>query len=180
MPNLQEIYCTAAETEGDNSDVDKWPSSFFVRIIHQRPLLAEFQNWVKTQMPPMCIFMPDRVADATVGLNNQVLFEALVRTLSETQSIAVLPWNMPNIRGAGIVLFPSNASRTILIGAVFLQTNFPDFVHSALQVSPSRSNGVGLIPRHMPFNPALGNSTSELTLPSIARHSHGGGSQRTG
>ncbi|GJE99583.1 hypothetical protein PsYK624_158500 [Phanerochaete sordida] len=104
----QELRCTAAETGGDNSQVENWPPAFSVQLLAPRPMLPQFLEWLKSHTPPMCMFMADRLPDPAAQRTNQTNFETLVAALVQSQSVAVLPWNVPDrLPGAGIVLFPT-------------------------------------------------------------------------
>ena len=46
--------------------------------------------------------------------------------------IAIASWNEPErLPGAGIIIFPTTSSTGLLIGAVFLNSSFPDFIVSS-------------------------------------------------
>ncbi|KAI0087442.1 hypothetical protein BDY19DRAFT_893060 [Irpex rosettiformis] len=156
--HIQEVYCTAAETDGDNSQTDLWPAVFYVQHISQRPLLREVHEWVKTHTPPMCMFMPDRLPNNTASKANEDTFKQFADHLMQTQSVAFAPWNVPDkIQGAGIILFPTGTSRNLLVGALFLQTNFPEFILNA-----------NLLPRSLPYSPGSGHTPYDPAPPHIA------------
>ena len=71
-----------------SSKVELWPQSFVVEIEGQRPLLPQFIEWLKTNKPPMCMFMPDRLLDPNTHKANQIAFEHLVDTLTQNQSVS--------------------------------------------------------------------------------------------
>ncbi|CAL1699808.1 unnamed protein product [Somion occarium] len=170
----QELRCTAAETEGDNQ-VDVWPTRFVVQTISQRPLLQEMQAWAKTNVPPICMFMPDRLSDQDTHRRNQANFETFATMLAENQFIAIAPWNLPDrLSGGGIIIFSTRASHSLLVGAVFLNSAFPDFL-AGLVPPPARPT-IGL-PRALLYN----NPSDRQTLPNIAtsqRHSQSPTSSR--
>jgi hypothetical protein len=37
------------------------------------------------------------------------------------------PWGMENLPGAGIMIYPTSSSQSLLVGAVFLSLPFPEF-----------------------------------------------------
>ncbi|KAK7680222.1 hypothetical protein QCA50_016731 [Cerrena zonata] len=164
----QSLFCTVAETEGENSHVELWPSRFDVQIIRQTPLLQEVQAWVRANTPPMCMFMPARVAEGEGHKTNQAGFEAFAAMLAENQLVAIVPWNAPDrLSGGGIIIFPTRASRALLVGAVFLHVPFPDFM-AGLVPAPSRPSIA--IPRSLIFN----SPSQQHAIPNIAtsqRHS---------
>ncbi|KDQ57273.1 hypothetical protein JAAARDRAFT_107789, partial [Jaapia argillacea MUCL 33604] len=136
MPNgsattaSQVLYATAAETEGDNR-TELWPANFFIQHMYPTIELQEIQSWVKRHSVPLCMFMPDRLPYSNDSKANEGGFRSLARFLSENKMIAVAPWNAPDrFSGAGILLFPTQASSGLLVGAIFLQTGFPPFVGS--------------------------------------------------
>lgn len=176
----QEIYCTAAETEGDNSEVSLWPPQLNVYVLSQRPVLPELQAWLRRETPPMCMFMPDRLADQENHRRNQANFEALTRTLHDGQFVAIAPWVLPDRpSGAGIILFPTATSRALLVGAILLNMAFPEFLASNVPVLPSRPLTIGAVPRHISFNLGHGDSPYDPAPPNIAssqrRHHNAGG-----
>ncbi|KAF5375725.1 hypothetical protein D9615_009352 [Tricholomella constricta] len=136
----QTIRVTAVETDGDNR-ADLWPSQFFTQIIH-RPMLKDFQSWVKRHAPPLCTFMPDRHRDANINTVNQTTFRSLSRILFENQTVAIASWGSDDIPGAGVIIFPAQNSSSLLVGALFLTNPFPAFVTSTssppIPLSPSQ------------------------------------------
>ncbi|KAI0346366.1 hypothetical protein BDW22DRAFT_1352423, partial [Trametopsis cervina] len=157
---VQQLQCTAADTDGDNpnSQTKLWPTTFYLQLVNQRPLLHEFHDWVKTSSPPMCMFMPDRLPDPTASKANEDGFKHLADVLMQNQWVAIAPWNVPDrILGAGIILFPTGTSRNLLVGALFLHSNFPEFILNA-----------NLLPRSLPYSPGSGNSPYDPAPPHIA------------
>ncbi|KAG6819787.1 hypothetical protein H0H93_008702 [Arthromyces matolae] len=122
----QAIHVTAVETDGDNR-ADLWPSQFFTHII-QRSVLKDLQSWVKRHVPPLCTFMPDRHRDPNINAVNQTTFRSLSRILFESQTVAVASWGTDNIQGAGIIIFPAQNTSSLLVGALFLTSAFPEFI----------------------------------------------------
>lgn len=108
--------------------------------------------------------MPTVLSNEHNAAVNRGHFEALVHSLLQDRSvrsdstrrsavidcvvldyngqIAIVRWNIPDrLSGAGIVLFPTMTSTASLAGAVFVNTNFPDFIMSIPTTqtpSPSR------------------------------------------
>ncbi|KAI0697021.1 hypothetical protein BC835DRAFT_1271070 [Cytidiella melzeri] len=167
----QQLYCTAAETDGDNQ-TELWPRIFYLQLINHRPLLREVHDWVKTNAPPMCMFMPDRLPDTAASRANEETFKHLADLLMQTQSVAIAPWNVPDrLLGAGIILMPTGTSRNLLVGALFLQSNFPEFIMNA-----------NLVPRSLPYSSGSGHTPFDPAPPHIAssqrHHQASGGSSR--
>ncbi|EMD35266.1 hypothetical protein CERSUDRAFT_116070 [Gelatoporia subvermispora B] len=172
----QELYVTAAETEGDSSQAEKWPSRFHVHVIGQRGVLQQIYDWTKRNTPPMCIFMPDRLPQQASSQANHAQFEAFAQHLLQNQLIAVASWGgSSTLRGAGIILYPTATARAFLVGAIFLETRFPDFV-VALSPGPSRSltSPRQLVPLgHNPDEGAPPNIASSLRYTQSGARSHG-------
>ncbi|EJC98209.1 uncharacterized protein FOMMEDRAFT_143305 [Fomitiporia mediterranea MF3/22] len=134
----QRLLVASAETEGDKSSrTDLWPKQFEVHIAQPACRIADVQAWVTRNDIPLCMFMPDRHASdgTSAGMSvttNEAHFRALSRVLVENQLLCIAPWPAPGFpetrTGAGILIFPSAASMGLLIGAVFLNTPFPDFM----------------------------------------------------
>ncbi|KAH8096892.1 hypothetical protein BXZ70DRAFT_895665 [Cristinia sonorae] len=161
------IYCAAAETEGDNQ-VQTWPPQFVIQILNHRPMLPQFQAWVKANAVPMCMFMPDRLADRDAHKRNIASFELLAKTLHDNQFVAVAPWNSSDrTSGGGLILYPTVTSTALLVGAIFLQNGFPDF----LGVNP-RSH-VLPVPRAQSYSPSGSSATPNIAT--SQRHGRGGG-----
>ncbi|KAJ3558279.1 hypothetical protein NM688_g1018 [Phlebia brevispora] len=133
-------------------------------------MLREVHDWIKVNTPPMCVFMADRLPEAAAHAANTAQFEAIAGALLQNQFVAIAPWNVPDrITGAGIILFPTTTSRSILVGALFLNSNFPDFIHN-----------INLLPRSLPYHPSPGHTEYDPAPPNIAssqRHTQASGSQ---
>lgn len=71
-----------------SSQVELWPRSFVVEVMGQRPLLPQLIEWLKSNKPPMCMFMPDRLTDRAAHGANQVAFEALANALMQSQTVS--------------------------------------------------------------------------------------------
>jgi len=138
----QLLFATSAETEGDNiSRVELWPKHFNIYVTRQTCRLSDIQAYIRTHPQPLCMFMPDRHG----GSSNEANFRTLARTMTENQMIAIAPWNDPErLPGAGILLFPTASSTALLVGVIFLESPFPDFL-----VDPLRQNA-SAIPTGLP------------------------------
>ena len=108
----QNILVTAVETDGEKyvdecskgyilissypSRASHWPSTFYVRVVHERPVSRDIQAWVKECLPPLpiCTFMPNRLQEQNANVVNQTNFRSLSRILFETQAVCLLnPFN---------------------------------------------------------------------------------------
>ena len=72
-----------------SSQVELWPANFSITIVSQKPLLREVMEWTKSNTPPMCVFMPDRLADATESSTNSAQFEAFASLLLQNQFVSL-------------------------------------------------------------------------------------------
>ena len=104
----QKIFVTAVETDGEKyvdacpkeyklipshpSRASHWPETFYVRVVHGRPVLRDIQAWVKECVPPLpiCTFMPNRLRDQNANAVNQTNFRSLSRILFENQAVCLL------------------------------------------------------------------------------------------
>ncbi|EPQ54228.1 hypothetical protein GLOTRDRAFT_130607 [Gloeophyllum trabeum ATCC 11539] len=120
------IYVSAAETDGDNR-ADLWPTNFFVHNT-DRVALSEVTSWVQRHTPSLCMFMPDRLDYANDNRANEATFRSFSRMLAQNQMVAYAPWNSPRLPGAGILIYPNPSSSALLVGAIFLNSAFPDFL----------------------------------------------------
>lgn len=116
---------------------------------------ADVSAWVRRHRPPVCAFMPDRHSDPATNTANQASFSSFSRLLLENQlvscacfsssslgsaaqnlirilwalQVAFAPWNTPDtLPGAGIIIYPTQSSTSLLVGALFLSGSFPDFI----------------------------------------------------
>ncbi len=141
--------------------------------------------------------MPDRMGDAAQTRENQALFEALARQLLEEgivsraapsplvrcaqliasgAQVAIAPWSVeqPSSPG-GLLLYPTTSTRALLVGIVFMNIPFPEFVvgpspHNPT-AGPSRLQlGPSLLPRVQSF-PPLGSPLPNIS--STARYLQG-------
>ncbi|KIM37198.1 hypothetical protein M413DRAFT_13544 [Hebeloma cylindrosporum] len=141
-----EIYVTAVETDGEKyveysvaeylliqthpSRAQQWPQIFYARVLHEQPVLREFQTWMKNCVPPVPLgtFMSNRLREPNMNTVNQTNFRSLSRILFENQTIAVASWAPNTFPGAGMIIYPAQNSGAVLVGALFLDTAFPNFV----------------------------------------------------
>ena len=100
-----EIYVTAVETDGEKyvqtsawespliwthpSRAQQWPPVFYARVLHEQPVLREFQAWIKNCVPPipLCTFMSNRLREPNMNTVNQANFRSLSRILFENQTV---------------------------------------------------------------------------------------------
>jgi len=155
---LQDVYVTAAETDGE-SRMDLWPRRFYVYLGAGRTPHNEVKGWVKRYTPPICALMPDKLPDSAANALNQANFANLCRMLLDNQILALAPWGLDNLPGAGMMIYPTSSSSSLLVGAVFLSGPFPEF--AAYQQQPARTN---------PSNPVMGQSSQ---YPYSGHHSSG-------
>ncbi|KAI0764506.1 hypothetical protein BD413DRAFT_482264 [Trametes elegans] len=187
--HAREIRVTAAETENDNSQQELWPRQFQLQIIPRVGILREVHAWL-AQLPPgqlsRCMIMPDRLPDAAASEQNKASFEALARQLLDGGIVAVAPWSVtPPYTPGGLLLYPTTTTRALLVGIVFLNVGFPEFVvgpglHSAgagpSSRMPPHPSGQ-LLPRAQPFQPVAQHSPYDPFPPNIAsttRYGQGG------
>lgn len=156
---LQEVYVTAAETDGE-SRMDLWPRRFYVYLGAGRTPHNEVKGWVKRYAPPICALMPDKLPDPAANALNQANFANLSRMLLDNQILALSPWGLDNLPGAGMMIYPTSSSSSLLVGAVFLSGPFPEF--AVYQQQPARTN---------PSNPVMGQSSHQY--PYGGHHSSG-------
>ena len=104
----QKIFVTAVETDGEKyvdacqkeciliplhpSRASHWPETFYVRVVHERPVLRDIKAWVKECVPPLpiCTFMPIRLREQNANAVNQTNFRSLSRILFESQAVCLL------------------------------------------------------------------------------------------
>ncbi|KAH6890147.1 hypothetical protein BKA70DRAFT_394775 [Coprinopsis sp. MPI-PUGE-AT-0042] len=122
------IQVSAVETDGDNRS-QLWPQEFTVQNLH-RPLLQQVMHYVQQYAPPTCNFLPERL-NPEYHETNRANFRALSRALSENNEVAIVRWN--NQTGGGIIVYPATNSGAYLIGAIFYESDFPDFIR---QIQP--------------------------------------------
>ncbi|TDL18797.1 hypothetical protein BD410DRAFT_792982 [Rickenella mellea] len=128
----QQLYVTAAETEGENR-MEAWPTNLAMYFSRRSCRLSDLQEWVRRHKPPLCMFMPDRLTDSSASKANESKFRTLAKLMMDSHAVALIPWNSPGrLSGSGIIVFPTSTATGLLVGAVFLNSPFPDFV-----VSPS-------------------------------------------
>jgi len=151
-------------------------------MTREQSTLPDFQTWVKRHTPPICAFMPDRIQDPNANAANQKNFSSLSRILLLNQMVAIATWGASDrLPGAGIVLYPTQSSSNLLFGAVFLSSQFPDFVIASPTAPfaplptfmPSRQPTYP----HQSYSPHMGYSssyasTSHQTLPHASSSHH--------
>ncbi|KAF8483496.1 hypothetical protein DFH94DRAFT_313699 [Russula ochroleuca] len=143
----QDVYVTAAETDGE-CRMDLWPRRFYVYLGSRRIPPNDIKAWVKRYPPPICALMADKLPDPTANALNQTNFANLSRMVLEGQMLGLAPWGLDNLPGAGMMIYPTSSSSSLLVGAIFLTGPFPDF--ATYQQQPARPN---------PQNPVLGSSS---------------------
>ncbi|KAH9994718.1 hypothetical protein BJV77DRAFT_943445 [Russula vinacea] len=156
----QDVYVTAAETDGEwylfrvdphlncASRMDLWPRRFYVYLGSRRIPPNDIKAWVKRYPPPICALMADKLPDPNANALNQTNFANLSRMLLEGQMLGLAPWGLDNLPGAGMMIYPTSSSSSLLVGAIFLTGPFPDF--ATYQQQPARPN---------PQNPVMGSSS---------------------
>jgi hypothetical protein len=132
----QDVYVTATETDGE-SRMDLWPGRFYVYLGSRRTPHNDIKAWVKRYSPPICALMADKLPDPTANALNQATFNNLSRMLLDSQILAMSPWGLDNVPGAGMMIYPTSSSPSLLVGAIFFGP-FPDF--AAYQQQPARPN----------------------------------------
>ncbi|KAI0349858.1 hypothetical protein OH77DRAFT_1490070 [Trametes cingulata] len=178
----REIWVTAAETENDNSEQEKWPKHFQLQIVRRSGILRDVHAWL-AQLEPgrlsRCMVMPDRLPDARASGENQATFETFARQLLEEGIVAIAPWSPtePSLRG-GLLVYPTTTTRALLVGIVFLDMSFPEFIigpgsHSPT-AGPSRIPPGHLLTRLQPFQPGLQHGVFDPPPPGISSASRYG------
>ncbi|RPD53143.1 hypothetical protein L226DRAFT_428265, partial [Lentinus tigrinus ALCF2SS1-7] len=129
----REIRVTAAEIENDNSQQEIWPKRFQLHVIHRRGVLREVHAWLaqvqRGGQLARCMLMPDRLPEQAASRENQMLFESFAHQLLEEDIVAMAPWSISEPSPAGgILLYPTSTTRALLVGVVFLNCGFPDFL----------------------------------------------------
>ncbi|KAI1791427.1 hypothetical protein LXA43DRAFT_428968 [Ganoderma leucocontextum] len=172
-----EIRVTAAETEYDNQQ-ELWPEYFQLQVIRRRGVLSELHGWVARHPGqfPRCMLMPDRLPEHAASRRNHALFEDFARRLLEEEIVAISPWDHSEThQHGGILLYPTTATRALLVGIVFLNAGFPDFVGGSgpSRLPPSFPPGASgpLLPRSQLFQPVMHHSPFDPAPPNIASSS---------
>ncbi|KAH9050276.1 hypothetical protein EDB84DRAFT_595158 [Lactarius hengduanensis] len=122
----QDVFVTAAETDGE-SRMDLWPRRLIVYLNARRVAHDDIKAWTKRYTPPVCALMPDKLPDPAANALNQANFANLSRMLLENQMLALAPWGQESLPGAGMMIYPTTSSVSLLVGAVFLIGPFPEF-----------------------------------------------------
>ncbi|KAF9528645.1 hypothetical protein CPB83DRAFT_766425 [Crepidotus variabilis] len=125
----QQLSVTAVETDGENR-ASQWPDKFHVRVLYDQPVLRQFEMWMGSTNPPLplCTFMPNRLRDTDQNTTNKTNFRSLAAYLFSQQLIAVANWDSDTFPGAGIIIYPAQNTSAVLVGAIFFDSGFPDFV----------------------------------------------------
>jgi hypothetical protein len=73
------------------SRASHWPETFYVRVVHERPVLRDIKAWIKECVPPLpiCTFMPIRLREQNANAVNQSNFRSLSRILFENQVVCL-------------------------------------------------------------------------------------------
>ncbi|KAE9410061.1 hypothetical protein BT96DRAFT_464668 [Gymnopus androsaceus JB14] len=147
-----EIRVTGVETSGDiKSHI--WPSRiiFSITAPHALPVLFQLKEYIKTRSPPIPVatFLPERLRDPDQNVVNQTHFRSLSRLLWDSQLVAIASLDPPDSLASppfsyspqrhGMLIFPAENSTALLIGAIFLEDAFPDFVlptQASMSMSP--------------------------------------------
>ena len=136
--------------------------------------------------------MPDRLPEHAASRRNHALFEDFARRLLEeeivsmlscavlsscvigelticvrpTPQVAIGPWGYSGtLQHGGILLYPTTATRALLVGIVFLNAGFPDFVGGSgsgpMRFPPFGPASGSLLPRSQPFQPVMHHAAFE-------------------
>ncbi|KAJ3566457.1 hypothetical protein NP233_g6990 [Leucocoprinus birnbaumii] len=123
----QDIRVAALEIDGDR--VRSWPTQFIARVLHERRVLRDVLSYVQQYAVPMCTFVADRhIRDSGHSSANELMFRNLSRVLYENETVAIAPWGTPALLGAGMIIYPAQNSSSLLVGALFFDRPFPDFL----------------------------------------------------
>jgi len=118
--------------------------------------------------------MPNRLRDPNATTVNQANFRSFSRILFENQMVALAPW-YGRIPGAGIIIYPTQNSTALLVGAIFLSSPFPEFVahpgqlsHASVPLPPLHyQDHIASSSSYVPHN-AERHATSSHRLPQLA------------
>jgi hypothetical protein len=130
-----------------SSRMDLWPRRLLVYLNARRVAHNDIKAWTKRFTPPVCALMPDKLPDPAANALNQANFANLSRMLLENQmvssksralrvqisrdslrfQVALAPWGQESPPGAGMMIYPTSSSVSLLVGAVFLIDPFPEF-----------------------------------------------------
>ncbi|EKM75164.1 hypothetical protein AGABI1DRAFT_109620 [Agaricus bisporus var. burnettii JB137-S8] len=132
----QDVRVAALEIDGD-SRVRDWPPQFFARVLHEKRVLHEVITHIDQHHPPMCTFVADRhIRDSRLNSANEIMFRNLSRVLYENETVVIVPWGTPALRGAGMIIYPAQNSSSLLVGALFFDRPFPAFLGSSSPLIP--------------------------------------------
>lgn len=127
---LQEIFVTAAETEGDNR-VDLWKRRLSLHVTRSQISSRDITAMMQRQSVSLCAFMPDRLPDPSAHSANQKHFNTLSQMLSRNNLVAFAPFDANNRRGPGVLIFSvMTPADSLLAGAVLMTPDLLDTITS--------------------------------------------------
>jgi len=127
---LQEIFVTAAETEGDNR-VDLWKPRLSLHVTRAQMSSRDISAMMQRQSVSLCAFMPDRLPDPDAHSANQKHFHTLSQMLSRNNLVAFAPFDTNNRRGPGVLIFSVlTPADSLLAGAVLMTPDLLDTITS--------------------------------------------------
>ena len=153
-PTQSKLLRTQPDSVCASSRMDLWPRRLLVYLNARRVAHNDIKAWTKRFTPPVCTLMPDKLPDPAANALNQANFANLSRMLLENQmvsskacpmrvrfsmdslhvQVALAPWGQETPPGAGMMIYPTSSSVSLLVGAVFLIDPFPEFA------TPQRAN----------------------------------------
>jgi len=126
----QEIFVTAAETEGDNR-VDLWKRRLTLHVTRSQMSSRDITAMMQRQSVSLCAFMPDRLPDPNAHSANQKHFNTLSQMLSRNNLVAFAPFDANNRRGPGVLIFSVlTPADSLLAGAVLMAPDLLDTITS--------------------------------------------------
>lgn len=127
---LQEIFVTAAETEGDNR-VELWKRRLSLHVTRSQMSSRDITAMMQRQSVSLCAFMPDRLQDPNAHSANQKHFNMLSQMLSRNNLVAFAPFDSNNRRGPGVLIFSVlTPADSLLAGAVLMTPDLLDTITS--------------------------------------------------
>ncbi|KAF9652470.1 hypothetical protein BDM02DRAFT_3183513 [Thelephora ganbajun] len=130
VATLQEIFVTAAETEGDNR-VDLWKGRLSLHVTKSQMSSRDITVMMQHQSVSLCAFMPDRLPDPNAHSANQKHFHTLSQMLSRNNLVAFAPFDTDNRRGPGVLIFSVlTQADSLLAGAVLMTPDLLDTITS--------------------------------------------------
>ena len=157
-PTQSKLLRTQPDSVCASSRMDLWPRRFLVYLNARRVAHNDIKAWTKRFTPPVCTLMPDKLPDPAANALNQANFANLSRMLLENQmvsskahamrdrfsmdlphvQVALAPWSQESPPGAGMMIYPTSSSVSLLVVAVFLIGPFPEFATQQFQSRSSR------------------------------------------